>query len=159
MRLIRKNDCASLTIDELEKTVLDLQLDQLTATERINLRVAQLNASGLFQDTLVLGPVILERPYRGCPQQESHEVIQAGLSSSVGLVAVYWDSDEYLLANFDPPAALLDLAKCRMVPVGQTEKIVVSLVTRLADELMAKLLSQVVVHLDLCPNAPSELLG
>jgi hypothetical protein len=156
MRLIRKNDDASLSADKLEDVVQRLQADQLTATERINLRVAQLHSSGLYRDALVLGPVVLERPYGGCQNQESHEVIQAGLSSRLGLVAIYWDSDEYLLANFDPPAALLDLAKERMVPIAQAESIVVSLVTRLADDLLTNLLAQVVVHLDNCVLVPVD---
>ena len=63
----------------------------------------ELYRSGLLRDVFVVGPIVLERRYPGQKRQKSHEVIQAGLSSVDGLVAIYWDSD----VSFDvcPPRA------------------------------------------------------
>ena len=154
MRLIRENDGVSLTADELEEAVRKLQDEQLTTVERTNARVATLYASGLLRDVLVLGPVVMERPYGGSRAQETHEVIQAGISSSLGLVAIYWYSDEYLVANFDPPAALVDMAKHNMMAVAGAEPIVRALVGRLAESLFGELLKLVTVHVD----APDEVV-
>lgn len=148
MRLVRENDSASLSAGELEEAVRKLQDEQLTPVERTNARVATLYASGLLRDVLVLGPVVLERPYGGSREQETHEVIQAGISSSLGLVAIYWYSDEYLVAHFDPPAALIEMAKQNMVAVAEAEPIVRALVARLTESLFGELLKLVTVHID-----------
>lgn len=126
--------------------VWDLKVTGLPIDQRVNGVVTELYRCGLLRDMLVVGPVVLERRYAGQRAQKTHEVIQAGLSSVDGLVAIYWDSDEYLAANFDPEAALHSLAKERAEPIASAMPIVKGLVCRHAEAMLEKLLENNVVY-------------
>lgn len=126
--------------------VWELKVAGLPVDQRVNEEVLELYRFGLLRDVFVVGPVVLERRYPGQKRQKSHEVIQAGLSSVDGLVAIYWDSDEFLAANFDPAAALTSLARERAESIASALPIVKALVCRHADAMLAKLLENLVVY-------------
>lgn len=112
----------------------------------MNEDVAELYRSGLLRDQCVLGPVVMERQYPGSDYLKSHEVIQAALSSVDGLVAVYWDSDEYLAATFDSGAAMLPLAKERAEPIATARPIIRGLVMLHAECMLTKMLERVFIY-------------
>ena len=63
--------------------------------ETANQLVAQLAATGLMNDRIFLGDVILTRAYSAHYETGTGQVIQAGLSVNGGFGAVCWDSEEF----------------------------------------------------------------
>lgn len=70
---------------------------------RVNPLLAQLAAAGLLNDTIVLGEVVLQRPYSvQADCTESGQFIQAALSVPGGFGAVLWDSEEFAFLRDTP---------------------------------------------------------
>ena len=148
MRVVREGLDGKVNGAGLTAMVRELREQSMPVHERVNAEVAEMYGSGLVRDIFVVGPVVLERSYHGsCGKTaSSHEVIQAGLSAADGLVAIYWDSDEYLIANFDPPAALVDFARSKAEPIEKAEPIVRNLISLHAEAMLVQLQEEIVVY-------------
>lgn len=60
---------------------------------RVNGQVDHLQKLGIFHSSIVLGPIVMRRHYGIDGPSDVAEIVQAGLSSDCGLVAIFWDTD------------------------------------------------------------------
>ncbi len=72
----------------------------------LNAQLRQLHRLGLTGDTMMLGPIVLKRPWSLDQPMESMLVIQAGLALPNGFGAVYWDSEELRELEREPERLL-----------------------------------------------------
>jgi hypothetical protein len=90
--------------------------------------IAQLVASGLVAEQILLGQFLLLRGYSvRFPPRDSGQVIQAALALPGGFGAVIWDSEELALLRESPQYECE--AFWRFVPFEQCEPIVKALIT------------------------------
>lgn len=66
---------------------------------RVNHQVERLQDLGVFNSTIILGPLVMRREYGVDGPADSAEIVQAGLSSESGLVAIFWDIEDLHEAN------------------------------------------------------------
>jgi hypothetical protein len=57
--------------------------------------LSQLNQLGLFNQSIVLGPVVLRRAHGVDGRTDSGELVQAAITTDFGAAAVYWDSLDF----------------------------------------------------------------
>ena len=119
-----------------------LECDQhnLAATiTRVNVQVAKLREAGLFNETLILGPIVLRRDWGLEGPSDSGELVQAAMCSHRGLVAVFWDTEDLAEAeSCDPPMTDVD-AQDRARPLGDCQPVIQWLVAKEADKLLDRL--------------------
>jgi len=125
------SDNLSARLEALKDLNLQIHYQAEQAEAKVataNPLIAQLAASGLVADQILLGQFLLLRGYSArFPPRDSGQVIQAALALPGGLGAVVWDSEE--LASFRDSPNYECEAFWRFLPFEQCEPIVKALIT------------------------------
>ncbi len=71
--------------------------DQADAKMReVNFLLRQLGETGWIHETVILGPILLQRPYAPRPAcSDAGQIVQAALCAPDGIGVVLWDGEEY----------------------------------------------------------------
>jgi hypothetical protein len=107
---------------------------------RVNSQVARLRELGVFHSTIVLGPLVMRRDYGVDGPGEGAEVVQAGLSSDCGLVAIFWDTEDLHEANKAEAAVKEWDAIDRARPLSECSALVRWLVAKESNQLLTMLI-------------------
>lgn len=117
-----------------------VRLGQKRVIDQVNQLVFRLDALELLNDQLLLSPMVLARG-RLSGAGDDHEVIQAGLCSERGLVAVVWDAEDFnAFQNFDREA-MVWAAQARSTPLAKCDGSIVLRVAQQAQGLLNDLLA------------------
>ncbi|WP_157368543.1 hypothetical protein [Zavarzinella formosa] len=65
------------------------------AVEGLNDRLRRLYDTGILGETVIMGPVVLTRPFSLGGRPDGSQAIQAVLTLPAGFGAVYWDSEAW----------------------------------------------------------------
>jgi len=110
---------------------------------QVNQVIRCIGDSGLLYDTVICGPIILQRnysPVRG--GHDSGEVVQAVLHVPHGIGIVRWNSDE--LANVHDVPEALESQACRdFVPFEQCEPVAKALLWPHIEPLLGELRARI----------------
>jgi hypothetical protein len=119
------------------------QHELATIINRVNSQVWRLHQTGVFNETLVLGAVVLQRDWGGDGPEDSYELVQAGICSQRGLVALFWDIDDYIENRQQGEAGFEEDAQDRARCVDECSPLVRWLVAKNAEQLFDKLCDSV----------------
>ena len=106
---------------------------------RVNCQVQRMRDLGVFHSSIALGPIVLRRHYGIEGPTDSGEIVQAGISSDSGLVAVFWDTEDlYEAHKADTGSMELDAAE-RSRPLAECGAAIRWLVAKHANTLARSL--------------------
>ncbi len=102
--------------------------------------LAQMNRLGLFNRSIVVGPIVIRRSYGVDGRSDSGEFIQAAVTTDHGTAAVFWDSEDYveLKSSHDFEAE----AWSRVRPLRECPPAIRSMVWPHLDSLLVRLIAQ-----------------
>lgn len=107
---------------------------------RVNPLLAQLAASRLLNETIVLGAIVFQRPYGALSAvEESGQLIQAALAVPGGFGAVLWDSEEFAYLR-DTPQLEAEAAR-KAIPFEQCSTAIKALLLPQLEPLLDRLLA------------------
>jgi hypothetical protein len=111
------------------------------ALDGLNGLLARLYPLGLWQPTVILGPFVLTRSYGNLSRTDTGQAIQAVLSFPGGFGAVYWDTEDAVVAR-EAETLKAEVAP-RMVPYEQCEPAVRALLAPHVAVLLQKALAKI----------------
>lgn len=118
---------------ESEQSALEAVINQ------VNSQVGRFREAGFFNESLVLGDVILQRHWGIMGPQDSSELVQAAICSERGLMAVFWELEEYLDAQQRDGTAPEDDAQDRCRCLDECPPLIRWLVANKAEQLLERL--------------------
>jgi len=140
MLAIEDNDTGA-AFDRLHDTLKKVSSEADIPMQSIDGYIQRLNDLGLFHRSIVCGPIAMTRSYGVEGPSDSGQLVQAGVTTELGSVAIFWDSEDFCEANqsqaFEEEAMMRAVALCDCTPAIRS--IVWPHIAKLVDQLMSQI--------------------
>ncbi|QDU59954.1 hypothetical protein Pan216_07890 [Planctomycetes bacterium Pan216] len=130
------------TLKQLNLRLRHLNEQAEARVEGLNEQFRALHATGMLHNLVLLGSVILSRPYGVGGPFDSGQSIQAALSLRAGVGAIYWDTEDAATLADDPDGYERE-ASGRVVPFEECEPAVRALLYSCIPDLVERMIKEI----------------